>query len=449
MGISVRAPMAKIKISKVSVDAVEPAFRDEIYWDDRLPGFGLKVTPTGSKVYLYRYRIARPGRAAQTAPRKYTIGRHGELTPDQARKRAQELAALVASGIDPREQEIAAFAAKDEADRRLAEQVRLETDLAFGRVADLWLDHYEHEKGRRPSSVNMAEMVVRRHLKPALGSKPMPYIDHFDLQSVLDAIPVPQRATRRNVFAYASILFGWAAKRRYIENNPLLSMEKPGAPMARDRVLYDGELSVIWRASNEMATPWGPFYRLLILTGQRKSEVAGMVWAELDRKSGVWTIPADRAKNKKVHLVPLTPAAINVLDELADGDAWPNSGFVLTTNGRSSISGFSKAKRVLDDRVTAFLNGRGLPDWRVHDIRRTVATGMQRLGVRFEVTEAILNHVSGAKGGVAGVYQRHDWAMEKASALAAWADHVGTLVAEFEQVKSTIADVRDDQLPVG
>jgi integrase len=145
----------------------------------------------------------------------------------------------------------------------------------------------------------------------------------------------------------------------------------------------------------------------------------------LDRSAALWTIPANRAKNDKVHIVPLSPPVLAELDALAGVTAWPKSGYVLTTTGRTSISGFSKAKRALDETISKGRDGEPITDWRVHDIRRTVATGLQRLGVRFEVTEAVLNHVSGAKGGVAGVYQRHDWKDEKRAALDAWARHLG------------------------
>jgi integrase len=435
--------MAKIRISKTSVDAAQPGGREETYWDDRLPGFGLKVTPTGSKVYVYRYRIARPGMAAKTAPRKYTIGRHGELTPDQARKRAQDLAALVSSGIDPREQELEAYAARDDATKREKEQRRLEADLAFSRVADLWLKHYEHEKGRRPSSVRQAKLVVNNHLKARLAGKPIPHIGRSDLQPIIDAIPLKQRGMRRAVFAYASVLFGWAHKRGDIAENPLIGMARPEAPKARDRVLTDNELESIWQASGKLGDPFGPFLRLLILTGQRRGEVAAMNWAELDRTASAWTIPADRAKNDTAHIVPLNTPAITELDRLAaaagsdgaDEQAvdWPKGGFVLTTTGRSPISGISKAKNALDAAAAEIRDGEALPGWRIHDLRRTVATGLQKLGVRFEVTEAVLNHVSGAKGGVAGIYQRHDWKDEKRTALDAWASHIAALLTPADK----------------
>lgn len=430
-----RIQVAKIKISKSAVDAVQPQEREEVYWDDRLAGFGLKVTPTGSKVYIYRYRVALPGQAAKTAPKKYTIGKHGELTPDQARKRAQELAAIVASGVDPREREVATLSAKREAMRREHEMRRQENDLAFDRIAAQWLEHYEHEKGRRPSSVTMAQLVVRRYLQPKFGSTPITQLAHKDLQSVIDAIPLNKRAMRRNVFAYASVLFGWAARRQYIPANPLTSMEKPQAPISRDRVLYDAELLEVWKATELLPSPWGAFYRLLILTGQRKSEVAGMEWSELSRSTAMWIIPADRAKNKSLHLVPLSASVVAELDSLAGDQDWPKVGYAITTTGRTPISGFSKAKRMLDEQTAKLGEGTSISHWRVHDLRRTVATGLQRLGVRFEVTEAVLNHISGAKGGIAGVYQRHDWAEEKRMALDAWSGHIGRIVTECRPVK--------------
>lgn len=424
-------------ISKTTVDQAKAGDRDLFIWDHGgkqvVPGFGLKVTPAGKKTYIFQYRLARPGEAESTAPVRYTIGAHGKLTPDQARKRAQELAALVVKGIHPRDLERDAIMAKDEAARIAAEMARLESDLAFENVAALWLDHYEHEKARRPSSVRMAKMIVERHLKPALRGKPIPKIGRAELQPILDGIPARQRATRRAIYAYASVLFGWALSRGDIDANPLGGIAKPEAPKARDRVLEDVELAAVWQASDALRKPFGPFFRLLVLTGQRRSEVAGMGWAELDRATATWTIPAERAKNGLVHLVPLAPAAIAEIDQLASdahGDEtipaenWPKAGLVLTTTGTTPISGITKAKTALDAAISEANEGKDLPGWRIHDLRRTVATGFQRLGVRFEVTEAVLNHVSGAKSGVAGIYQRHEWKEEKRTALEAWARHL-------------------------
>lgn len=442
--------MAKAKITKRAVDAMQAGQRDAFLWDTDLTGFGLKVSPSGGKTYIFQYRLARPGEAKSTAPRRYTIGRHGALAPDQARELAHKLAAMVATGTDPFEVEAERRAAKDLARNEAEQRARIESDLAFDRYAPLWLADYEHEKGRRPSSVRLATGIVSNHLTPAFKSKPMPHIDRADLQKVLDAIPPKQKALRRAVYAYASVLFGWAVKRGDIAANPIDAMGKPEAPKARERVLADTELAKIWQASHADAV-FGPFYRLLILTGQRRAEVAGMEWAELDKSAAIWTIPADRAKNGVAHIVPLSASAVAELDAIAtvraadvkkddntddiavDDGTWPKTGPVLTTNGKTAISGFSKAKLALDAALAKASNKVPLPDWRIHDIRRTVATGFQRLGIRFEVTEAVLNHVSGARGGIAGIYQRHDWKEEKRSALDAWSRHVASIIMPAEQ----------------
>lgn len=429
--------MATGAITKRTVDGLKAADRDTYLWDDALPGFGLKVTPAGGKTYIFQYRIGGRGHAT----RRYTIGKHGPLTPDQARTRAKSLALLVAQGIDPREQEQDAKAAKEEAKRKLAEKTRLEGELAFEKVAARWLDYYENEKGRRPLTVAQARHVIYKHLVPALKGKPLPHINRADLQQVIDAIPTKHKASRLAVYAYASSLFRWAMERGEVGDNPVRRITKPAAPKARKRVLDDDELATVWTATESLRGPLAAFYRLLMLTGQRREEVAGLNWVELDRASATWIIPADRAKNGVAHIVPLSPAVLEELDKLAlakqlanrindvNPARWPKAGPVITLCGKKALKSFSKAKKELDAEVAKVRRDDGpLPAWRVHDLRRTLATGLQRLGVRFEVTEAVLNHVSGAKAGVAGIYQQHDWKEEKRTALEAWAQHVAAIL---------------------
>ncbi|MEY4889179.1 MAG: hypothetical protein RIQ75_309 [Pseudomonadota bacterium] len=435
--------MAKAPITKRTVDAASPGSAEFVIWDaggkETVKGFGLKVTPSGSKVYVYQYRLARPGLAAQTTPRKYTIGKHGDLTPDQARKRAQELAAMVAHGIDPRQSELDAITAKEEVQRQADARARHDTELAFERIAQLWLAEYEI--GHRPRSYGQAKLAIHKHLMPYLAGRPLPSVTRVDLQAIIDGIPAKQQATRRTVYAYASIFWNWAMQRGCVVENPFPAMAKPKGPKARDRVLTDDETAAIWTATGAIRAPLGAFYRVLLLTGQRREEVAGMKWDELDRATATWVIPAYRAKNDTTHIVPLSPAVLAELDTLAlakremakdewlDAHIWPNSGPVMSIRGGVSLSCFSQAKSLLDSEIAKARGDEGpIDDWRVHDLRRTLATGLQRLGVRFEVTESVLNHVSGAKGGVAGVYQRHDWKDEKRAALSAWALHVERLI---------------------
>lgn len=267
----------------------------------------------------------------------------------------------------------------------------------------------------------------------------MKEITRADISGLMDRMS-EKPASRRNAFAALRRMFRWAVNRGDLDVSPLRDMESPAAPASRDRVLTDQELALAWRASAGLGYPFGPFVRLLILTGQRREEVAGLDWSELDREKALWTLPARRAKNDVVHDVPLSPAAVEQFDAIARENrasggsaAWPRKGFVFSTTGQTRVSGFSAAKKRLDNLALSLGGNSGTPEaawgptWRFHDLRRTFATGLQRLGVRFEVTEAVLNHVSGSRSGVAGVYQRHHWSGEKRAALEGWAEHVAAL----------------------
>ncbi len=405
--------MPAAPLTKRTVDAAKTGIADYFLWDDEVPGFGLKVTPAGGRIYVYQYRMQQPGNAKAMPTRRLTLGKHGELTPDQARREAKRFAAQVTQGTDPRQSALDAVAAKVETQRKAKEKARLDTELAFENVAGRWLAEYE--LGRRPRSFGQAKLVIQKHLLPSLRGKPLPAITRADLQAILDGIPARQQATRRTVYAYASIFWGWATQRGEIAENPLTTMAKPKAPKARDRVLSDDDLVTIWQATLTLRAPLGSFYRVLLLTGQRREEVASMDWAELDRASATWTIPADRAKNGTAHIVPLAAAMVEELDQLSvsrqakaddetpDTKRWPKAGPVMSFRGDVALSGFSQAKRLLDAAIAKARAGADAMDpWRVHDLRRSMATGFQRLGVRFEVTEATLNHVSGARGGRGG-----------------------------------------------
>jgi integrase len=168
--------------------------------------------------------------------------------------------------------------------------------------------------------------------------------------------------------------------------------------------------------------------RLLIATGQRREEVTSLDWKELSRADREWRLPGDRAKNGEPNMVPLNDLAIAELDMVAKGDQWPRKGRVFPTSSGAGFTAYSKGKNKLD-KLLAADGGDTLPAWRLHDLRRTLATGFQRLGIRFEVTEAVLNHVGASRSGVAGIYQRHDWKEEKREALRQWNDHIVTILA--------------------
>jgi integrase len=215
-------------------------------------------------------------------------------------------------------------------------------------------------------------------------------------------------------------LFAWCVDRDIITLSPCSGVKPPALERSRDRVLTDSELVAVWMAATDLGYPFGSLVQLLLLTAQRRDEVAGMRWTEIDLGNRLWTLPRERVKNNQPHEVPLSEAAMSLL-EAVPRIAGP---FVLTTNGQSPASGYSKGKRRLDTLMPASV----IP-WRLHDLRRTAATGMARIGIDMPVVERVLNHTSGSFGGVAGIYQRHDYRDEKAKALEAWGRLVTSLVS--------------------
>ena len=216
---------------------------------------------------------------------------------------------------------------------------------------------------------------------------------------------------------------GWAVERGLIEVSPCEKVKAPSAERSRDRVLSDDEVRALWAGCDAIGWPFGALFRVLLLTGQRRDEVANLRWSELDLDTGLWTLPRERAKNDQVHTVPLSAPVLAILRGL------PRVGdFVFSTNGRTPVAGFSKAK----DRIDRVMAGTGpaLPHWVLHDLRRTAASGMARLGITLPAIEKVLNHTSGSFGGIVGVYQRHSFADEKRHALDAFAAFVERLVGD-------------------
>ena len=227
-----------------------------------------------------------------------------------------------------------------------------------------------------------------------------------------------------------SKLFNWAADRGIIEHNPIAGMKKPVPERSRDRILSDKELRAVWRSSAAEGYPFGVFTQVLIATGQRRSEVAEMRWSEIDFEKGIWTLPAERAKNKSLHVIPLPPVVTDLLQSVP---RFLRSDYVFTTTGTSPISGIGKYK----ERLTSASKTDTIP-WTIHDIRRTVATEMARLGIAPHIIEAVLNHKTGVISGVASIYNRYGYAEEKREALERWGDELTKIVqVEAVQVSKT------------
>ena len=258
------------------------------------------------------------------------------------------------------------------------------------------------------------------------GGRLVKDITRSDVKARLTTIKKAAHPVSANLeLATLRAFFGWCmeVEQEFITVNPCANFKAPSPTVSRDRVLSDDELTQVWNAAEKIDWPFGRLVQLLILTGQRRDEVARMRWSEIDENAKAWTIPATRRKNAKDQIVPLSEAALEIIRKLPRIKS--SAGFVFTTTGTSPISGYSKYKIRLDDSIRKD-DGEVAP-WRLHDLRRTLATGLQRLGVRLEVTESVLGHVSGSRSGIVGIYQRHEWGPEKRAALDAWAAHVVAL----------------------
>ncbi|NYT41058.1 integrase family protein [Sphingomonas sp. R-74633] len=393
--------MATGKITKRTLDALQAGSVEGFLWDQDLRGFGLRITAGGAASYVVQYRMG--GREAKT--RRYTIGGHGSpWTPSTAREEAGRLLRLVAQGIDPVE--------SDKQRRREA------VDLAFSAYADRFAGACKG-KGWKALVVR----ILKMHVKPVLRDKALPTITRIDIVAVLDRMPEEQAANRRNAFAVMRRLFRWSISRGDIAASPMEGMETPPAVKARERWLTDAELKRVWLQAPNCHRCFGPIVRLLIATGQRREEITGLDWSELSRDERDMRLSGDRTKNGEPTNVPLNDLAVAELDRVAGTTTWPKRGLVFKTSTGAGFTAHAKGKRTIDKLIADEDDG-AIPPWRLHDLRRTLATGFQRIGVRFEVTEAVLNHVSGSRSGVAAIYQRHDWKPEKRQALDAWNDHI-------------------------
>lgn len=381
--------------------------------DDELRGFALRVTETGSKVFLFQYRFA--GRV-----RRLVLGPYGDLTPAQARKMAEEARGRVLAGYDPvGEKKARTLSAQ-------ADTIRQEADALTLRVlVDRWQDGPLRE---RSASYRKEAPERLRASFAAFLDRPARSIAAGELQLRLDEIAGQHPVMARRLHDYGRAMMTWAQKRQLIGANPFGGVIVEGGNVSRDRVLTDEELSTYWNASADLPYPFGPFFRLLALTLQRRNEVAGMKWSELDPDLTSWIIPAERAKNGRAHIVHLSEPARQILASLprqSNPKTGAISSYVFTTNGRTPISDFSKAKACLMELMAAPEGPQAgkktspMPgtDWRPHDLRRTGVTVMARLGIGHHVADRVLNHVQGAIKGVAAVYQRHEFLTERAVAL--------------------------------
>lgn len=386
------------RLTKRVVDDATPSDKDSFVWDTGLKGFGLKVTPAGRKSFIYQYRTGGRG----TPTKRVTIGTYGALTTDQARTQAQRLAGAVADDRDP-----SAEGRQRKAD--LAHQSR----NTFSGLIDAFIEQYAKRHQRQWQET---ERLLRHDAQPVWGKKPAALITRQDVDALLQSVASRAPISANRLGAALRKLFKWAVGNGRLEASPMAGMSLPSPERSRDRVLSDDELARLISAAESLGYPFGPFFMLLLLTAQRRDEVAGMRWSEIEENQ--WIIPAARSKNGRAHIVHLNEPALDILTRIPrQGD----SNLIFTTTGTTPISGLSKAKDRLDELSAV----RG---WRFHDVRRTVTTGLANLGHPPHVCDKILNHTTGAISGVAAVYQKAEFLSERQTALDDWGRRIASLM---------------------
>lgn len=410
--------------------------------DGGCQGLYLVIQPSGRRSWALRFRrpSGKPSKltlgpvdlSAQEADGEPALG--APLTLASARKLAAEIHRERARGRDV----VADF---DTAKRRRKSDFLARAASTFAAASRDFIEGHAKKKtrrwqeqarllGLRPSADGLE--TIHHGLADRWSEKPVSDIDGHDIHGLIDEVrrsgvpglerrsDKPTDALARTMFACLSKMFSWLAQHRRVEKNPCIGVHRPDASVARDRVLTDGEIVKFWLAASTERACVCTLLKLLLLTGCRLNEVAGMRRSELNEDGLTWSIPSLRTKNHRPHLVPLPPFARDLIETL------PSSGeLMFTTTGSTPVSGWSKIKGRLDRAMD-------IPPWRLHDLRRTAATGMAELGIPPHIVEAALNHISGAKAGVAGTYNRAAYAAEKKAALERWAAHVEGLATARE-----------------
>ena len=386
--------MRKSLLTAKTVEAAktDPARRKEIA-DGIVPGLYLVVQRSGKKTWAVRTRIA--GKSA-----KITLGLVSTYFGlAEARTAARAKLEVVQAGDDP----------------RVAKRASISLPRTVGELCDLYISQRLKTHVRRWKA---AEGEINNHIRPRLGALRLRQIDRGHIRQMLSEIGAEFPVAANRALARIRAVFNWAIQNDLALTNPTLGIKRPTKERPVSRTLSDAELALVWCACDLLSYPAKELVRLLILTGQRRDDVRCIQWGEIDTAMRHWVIPAERYKGGRSHLVPLTGAMVEILD--ASPCKKPDSFVFSSSNGEAPYSNVIKPKQVLDAESSVV-------DWTLHDIRRTVRTGLSRLGIRPDIAERVIGHsVGGRLGETYDVYTYRD---EKLHALEVWGKHVAATVA--------------------
>lgn len=388
---SKREKTAPQKLTEKVVKNAKPRMKEYAINSD-LAGFQLRVRPSGEKRYVVVYKT--PGARF----RRYTIGNPAELSVKDAYQRALEVIVQFRSGEDPQahKRELRNFTLNDMFREYVEHQVRPNLSPSWGREIERMFSTYVE---RDIGGYGVAQLT-RRDLMTCVEQGTTHHVKH-------------------KIKAVLSAFYTWAVSAGLVDQNPLTGTGRVVRPRSRERYLDDHEIWAVWQATYKLNEPWGPFGRLLMMTGARRGEVAGMQWSEINFDRSIWTIPLERTKNRRGHIVPLTKLMVDCIQSMPD-----HGSFVFESPrvAGQPIVGFSKSAEKWKKEAKLY-------DWRVHDLRRTVATSMGKIGISPHVIEAVLAHSSGVISGVAAVYNRHEYEDEKRAALIQWNQYLVEVIS--------------------
>jgi integrase len=384
----------KLTRDVVAALALPEGKTDHLFWDDAMPGFGVRLRGD-SKRWVVQYRVG-------PQQRRESLGDVRKVKLEDAREIARRRFAQVELGTDPA------------AERAKAREAANAAKLTLSNVAARYLD--AKAARMRPNTYRGAKLHFSVHWKP-LGNRPIGNIKRADVAARLQEIVKEHgRTAAARARGNLSALYSWAQKEGLCEGNPVIVTNDPAEGIEpRDRVLSDRELATIWNAC--LDDDFGRILRLLILTGCRREEIGALKWSEIDGE--VMTIPATRTKNHKTHALTLPPLALEILNSIPRRE---DRDFVFAKSG-GGFYGWGYSTMALHTRI-ATCEGKALPHWVLHDLRRTMRTGLGRVGVAPHIAELCINH---RKGGVEAIYDRHRYEREIKAALALWADHVAAI----------------------
>jgi integrase len=387
--------------SKIEGLKPSPGAQQE-YPDKLISGLRVRVGASGVKTFILRKRVG-------SKLKNITLGRYGSrFRLADARKKARDLLVDIEAGKDP----------------TTTLPTPRKNGGIDGTIKALWLQFRDREvRGKKRSAADI-ERTFERYIIPKIGDRLAESITRGDVTRLVEGVTYanPGRPTPRmgrGVQQQLSAFYTWAMpKLDKLPANPCRDAGRPPPSKARSRYLNEAEIKAFWNACDDLEWPFGPAFKLLLLTGQRRSEVFDADRSEFD--GDVWTLPADRAKNGKEHIVPITPMAAQILDalpEFADSDKI----FRSRTNAKTSSSGFSKPVKRLKTSMATALKVDEVEYFVLHDLRRTAASHMRRIGISLQAVEAVLNHISGSTSGIVGVYQRYEMGPEKRETNSSWA----------------------------